>query len=373
MRRIYSNTRLSMISPTPSKQKVSRRLDFFLAVHNRPKALHHILQSGLAMNIPGIYFIVFDDASDSYEYIEGLGKANVEMVCKSFEDAPIIYVRNSTNIGFAKSLERYYNEVCDAKYTALLNPKDEFIDAAPLIEAIEKLDNDSKISLIIYPLQQKDRVENDKPLKFKYDRMSGREFIASHINDPMLQHCSSYGIMRVSSARKAGIPRNMDLRAFGLEDGSGIDHDLIFNVALTGDVDFVSEPIQRRTIVGGFTEQYPLTFAYAQYQYARRLMIELGKLGLVSRENVRKYLSFWLLLITRGLVVSYIPVHGSEQEKGVKRISPHLSLPILLYIPLEFLRFRILPDKEVFDTYKVGGKLLLKDWLRKIMGKPHVC
>jgi hypothetical protein len=314
------------------------------------------------LGIPGVHFVVIDDASDAPEDIPGLGVVTTEAVCKSFGDPRVIYVRNAVNMGVARSLERYYRELCDAEYAALSNPKDEFINAAPIVEALAKLDADSKISFVVFPLRQVDRLEADRPLLFNYGRMSGQEFVACHVRDPTLQHCSSYAIMRVSAIRKAGVPRNLDLRALGLEDGSGIDHDIIFNVATTGDVDFVSEAPLRRRIVGGYTELYPLTFAYTQYQYARRLMTELEPRGFVSAETRRRYLGFWHLIMVHGLVVSFRHVHGNELERGVERIRPHLKMPILLYLPWECLRFGVIPSKETISIYLLGARLLLADW-----------
>jgi hypothetical protein len=295
-----------------------------------------------------------------------------EMVCRSFGDDRVIYTRNPTNMGVANSLERYYREVCHAEYASLLNPKDEFISGAPIVDAIGKLDADPQISMVLYPLRQIDRTESDKPLLFNYNRMTGREFIAAHVRDTVLQHCGAYAVIRVSAMRKAGIPRSLHLRDLGLEDGSGIDHEMLFNLATTGDVDFVDDAPIRRMITGGYTEMYPLTFAYTQYQYARRLMQELEPRGFVSATTRRRYLAFWHLIIARGLVVAYRHVHGSEQEEGVKRIRPHLTMPILLYLPIEALKWRTMPRLETVITYFVGAKLLLRDWVRKMRGLPFI-
>jgi len=350
-----------------------RKLDVLIPCFNRPRYLHRILETGLQLAIPGMHFVVFDDASDAPEQVPGLGMATTEMVCRSFGDDHVIYVRNPTNMGVAKSLTRYYAELCDAEYTSLLNPKDEFISAAPIISALAKLDADPKLSFVVYPLRQVDRSETDRPLLFNYDRMSGREFVARHVRDPMLQHCSGYAILRVEALRRCGIPRDLDLRGYGLEDASGIDHEMIFKLATTGDVEFEREAPVRRTIVDGYTERFPLTFAYSQYQYARRLAAELEPRGFLSAETRRLYLGFWHLIMARGLVVAYRPVHGSEQERGVKRIRPHLPMHILLYLPMEAGRFRVWPRRETVATYLLGARLMLADWCKKMCGRPHIC
>jgi len=373
----YSSRLLPDQGPAPETSQTvllpkGRRLDFLIPCFNRPRYLHEILKSGLALGIPGAYFVVFDDASSAFEQVPGLGSVTVEMVCRSFKDKRVIYLRNPTNMGVAKSLERYYREFCDAAYTSLLNPKDEFISSAPVVSALAKLDSDPALSFVVYPLRQIDRSESDKPLLFKYDRMSGREFVAAHVRDSMLQHCSGYAILRVDALRRCGIPRDLDLRAFGLEDASGIDHEMIYNLATTGDVEFESEAPIRRSIVDGYTERFPLTFAYSQYQYARRLMGELEPRGFVTAETRRLYLGFWHLIIARGLVVAYRHVYGSEQERGVSRIRPHLSIPILFYLPLECIRWRVMPSAEAIRTYFTGARLLLSDWINKCRGRPHI-
>lgn len=349
-----------------------RKLDILIPCFNRPKYLHRILETGLAMGLPGVYFVIFDDASNGFEEVPGLGSVTVEMVCRSFNDERIIYTRNPSNLGVAKSLERYYREFCEAEYTSLLNPKDEFIGGAPIAGAIAKLDADPTLSFVVYPLRQVDRDEDDKPLLFKYDRMTGREFIAAHVRDSMLQHCSGYAVLRVEALRRCGIPRDLDLRGYGLEDASGIDHEMIYNLATTGNVEFESEAPVRRTVVDGYTERFPLTFAYCQYQYGRRLMAELEPRGFVTSETRRIYIGFWHLIIARGLVVAYRHIHGSEQERGVSRIRPHLAMPILFYLPREAIRFGVWPQWETITTYFVGARLLLADWLNRVRGRPHI-
>lgn len=343
-----------------------RKLDFLLSCFNRSGYLHHILKTGLKLNMPGAHFVVFDDASNAAEDVPGLGPATVEDVCRSFGDDRVIYIRNPTNIGVTKTLVRYYWEFCDAEYTSLLNPKDEFIDGQPIIEALGKLDADPMVSMVVYPLRQADRNECDKPLLFNYARMSGRDFVARHVRDATLQHVSGYAVMRVSALRTVKLPRDLDLRSHGLEDASGIDHDLIFNMATTGDVDFVDAPPIRRKITDGYTERFPLTFAYSQYQYARRLMSELEPRGFVSAETRRLYLSWWHLLIARGLVVAHQHVHGSEEEDGTKRIRPHLPLPILAYLPVECIRWRAPPRRETMALYRLGARLMFARWCSNI-------
>jgi hypothetical protein len=192
--------------------------------------------------------------------------------------------------------------------------------------------------------------------------MSGGEYLAHYARDNMLQHASMWGIIRVDAVRAAGVPRPLDLRRYGLDDGFGIDIDFVFMVAALGDVDFEREAHVRRSTIGGATERFPLTFAYTYYQYAKRAMRELKARGIVTDETVRRYVGMWLREITRGLIRAYDHVEGTE-EPGTKRIKRHLPMPILLYLPLECLRYGVQPPRENIELYLTAANLMMRDWI----------
>jgi hypothetical protein len=97
-------------------------------------------------------------------------------------------------------------------------------------------------------------------------------------------------------------------------------------------------------------------------------MRELEPRGFVSAETRRLYLSLWHLLIARGLVVAHQHVHGNEEEDGTKRIRPHLPMPILLYLPMECIRFRVPPRRETIELYRLGARLMRARWLKETFG-----
>ena len=338
-----------------------RHLDVLIPSYNRPAKLHHILKTGLALAIPGVSFVVMDDGSTAMEDVPGLGWVTTERVCASFADKRVVYLQNPENAGPTVSLQRYYRGHCSCRYTMLVNDKDEFISREPIVSALRKLDADPKLSMVMIPLRQIDRTADDRPLPFSYPRMSGKDFLAQYVEDPALQHAGMYGVIRVDAVRQTGVPRPLNLRQFGLEDAFGIDIDFLFMIATTGDFEFESEAHVRRSVVDGATERFPLTFAYSYYQYAKRAMRELRARGFVSRRTVRRYIGLWILLIDRGLVVAHRPVHGTELERGTERIRPHLPLPILLYLPLECLRFAIWPTREMIALYKTATTIMIGD------------
>lgn len=333
-----------------------RLLDVVIPSFNRPARLHHLLETGLNLNIPGMTFVVIDDGSTYSEEVPGLGFLTTAQVCVSFGTKRIKYLRNDNNIGVAESWGRYYRDFCTASFTMSVTDKDEFIDRGPIIRALRKLQADDTVNMVVIPLRQKDRSADDREISFSYPRMSAREYLAHYVEDNALQHCSMWGIVRVDAVRAAGVPRSLNLRKYGLDDGFGIDIDFVFRVATLGDVEFEDSAHVRRSTIEGGTEKYPLTFAYTYYQYAKRAMRELRKRGFVSADTKRSYMKWWLLLICRGMVVSYSPVHGSELEDGTSRIRRHLPMPVLLYLPLECIRHRVLPTDEMVRLYSVAAK-----------------
>lgn len=355
--------------PVPASDDVlesaaaQRKLDVLIPSFNRPALLYHCLSTGLSLQIPGMVFVVFDDGSNLVENVPSLGAATTAQVCASFRTKRVVYIRNPENMGVAATWQHYYRHLCTATYTMSVTDKDEFINAAPIASALAKMDADPKVSMVIIPMRQKDRADSDRAMLFDYRRMSGREYLARYVEDTMLQHCSMWGIMRTEAARRAGVPRPIGLRRYGLDDGFGIDIDFVFMVAVTGDVEFEREPHVRRSTLAGGTEKFPLTFAYTYYQYAKRAMAELRDRGLVSETTRRRYLGWWLLLIARGLIVAYQPVHGTELERGTERIRRHLPLPILLYLPVEALKYRIRPNQELITLYWRAVGIMAKRWL----------
>jgi putative glycosyltransferase (TIGR04372 family) len=339
-----------------------RRLDVLIPSYNRPARLHRLLATGLAFDMPGVFFVVIDDGSTAFEEVPGLGHANTVQVCESFNTKRVVYIRNPQNMGVAASWQRYYRDFCFASYTMSVTDKDEFVNPRPIVNALRKLDEDPKLSMVVIPLRQKDRGAEDRLLPFNYSRMSGGEYLAHYARDNMLQHASMWGIIRVDAVRSAGVPRPLDLRRYGLDDGFGIDIDFVFMVAALGDVDFEREAHVRRSTIGGATERFPLTFAYTYYQYAKRAMRELKARGIVTDETVRRYVGMWLREITRGLIRAYDHVEGTE-EPGTKRIKRHLPMPILLYLPLECLRYGVQPPRENIELYLTAANLMMRDWI----------
>lgn len=348
-----------------------RTLDVIIPSYNRPALLHELLTTGLALGVPGMHLVVIDDGSTLSEEIPGRGECDTKSVCESFDSDRVIYIRNPENMGLARSWERYYLEYCNARYTLSVTDKDEFIEPGPIVSAIEKLEGDPGLSMVVIPLRQKDRSEDDRPLNFEYPRMSGREFLARYVEDNMLQHCAMWGVSRVSAGHKAGLPRSLHLRRYGLDDAFGLDLDFVLMMATTGDVEFETAAHIRRSTLGGATERYPLTFAYTYFQYAKRVMRELRRRGFISREAERSYIAFWILLINRGLRVAYRPVHGTELEDGTKRIRGHLRMPIHLYILLHVIRYRVSPSEEMKQLFKETAKIMIGDRLARIRNGPQ--
>lgn len=338
------------LDPVLEKKALSPLLDVVVPTYNRPFLLYRLLKSSMEHSVPGMRIVVIDDCSTKKEFIPGLGDVDVKDICEYFSSSRIVYIRNEKNIGVAGSWVKYYQDYCDVPFTLSMTDKDTFINSEPIINAIKQLEADTSLGMVVIPLEQQDRTSKNTKLYFDYiETVSGSKFIDMYVQDTKLQHCSMWSVIRVESIHKSGAPRPMGLTQLGLDDGFGIDIDLIFNVAKTSRIGFQTKPhILRSTLAGG-TEKYPLTFAYTYYQYAQRVMLELYSEGLITKAKYRYYLKWWILLICRGLDVSYSHVHNTEMEVGDARISKHLDRSIWIFIPMECLKHRLLPNIEMFS------------------------
>lgn len=344
----------------------NRLLDIVIPSFNRPQRLFKLLETGLALAMPGVYFVIIDDGSCLSEYVDGVGEMDTQAVCEYFQSPAIVYIRNSQNIGLANSWIAYYEYHCQAKYTLSMVDKDFFVDKSPILNALHQLEQNDALSMVVIPLLQEDRAQQHLLIDFDYPVMSGRNFISRFIHDVRLQHCASYGVKRVSHLRAAGVPKNLQLAKFGLEDAFGIDIDLIFRLAPMGDIAFEKKPHIKRVLMDGATERYPLTFAYTYYQYAKHALQCLKKDKMIQMVDAKQYIGFWLLLILRGLVVAYRPVHGSEMEKGTARIQKHLKIPIHVYLLKEFVRYRIKMNEESIALYRLSLQLIWQSRRKKL-------
>lgn len=325
-------------------------IDIVVPTFNRPRVLFRLLSSFMDARLSGVRMVIIDDASFVSEKIENIGPMNTADVCAYFKSNRVFYTKNPKNIGVPKSWRRYYDDICDVKYTMSMTDKDIILPGNGILRAAGKMDDDPTISLVVMPMLQIDRSgTHETKIEFPYsEKVSGKKFLEMYVNDPALQHCSMWGLIRSSEIKKAGCPRDMRLRDQGLDDGFGIDVDLIFNIVCKNDVAFEKTMHVKRSTVSGGTEKYPLTFAYTYYQYASRVVAEFEKLGYMSKRTAKTYRKWWLLLIFRGLDVAFRHVHGTELEKGTDRIKQHLKMPLLMYLFRELIKHRIAPNTEMF-------------------------
>lgn len=350
-----------------------RLLDIVIPSYNRPKRLFSLLSTCLKLRMGGVYFVVIDDGSDLIEDIDDVGLCTTQQVCEYFNHSAIIYLRNPQNIGLAATWVRYYEFYCDAKYTLSVVDKDLLINKQPILNAIKKLEQDSSLCMVIFPILEKDRSNENKLFGFEYTKMSGKKFISQFIRDPNLQHCTSYAIKRVSSMREAGVPQNLFLKDQGLDDAFGIDIDMALRLASVGNVEFEIKAPVISIRIDGATERFPLTFAYTYYQYAKHAINLLKSQKIICRADAKYYLSTWLLLILRGLIVSYRPVHDTERELGTERIAQHLKMSIHTYLIFELIKHKIIPSREMRKLFTLSKQLAkdapIKNILQTLRGK----
>ena len=162
----------------------NRKLDVIVPSFNRPLRLYKFLKSAIKQNISGMYLVIIDDGSTLKEKIPNHGLLDTQSVCKSFKSPYILYYRNTKNSGVAVSWEKFYNSLCDSKYTMSVTDKDEFINGYSIKKAIKAMDNDENISTSLIPLTQKDRTQDNYLFNFKYrNTISGKEFLYHYVRD----------------------------------------------------------------------------------------------------------------------------------------------------------------------------------------------
>lgn len=359
----------------------SRKLDVLIPTRNRPQKLFELLKSGLDLCYSDITFCVFDDGSIETNFIEGVGVLSTYQVCSYFDSDQIIYKSSSLSIGLGGHWEQYFSSGDVSDYIMAIPDKDRFISCESLLQAINLIENDDDIALVIAPLQQIDRSENMSIFKINYKKMNDTSFYNLYVNDNSLQHCSMWGLFRTKFVLDKHLPNSLKLREFGLDDAFGIDLDFVMNIVMDKKIDFISTPIIRRSTILGATERYPLTFAYTYYQYALIIFKKLYQKNKLSKESYKNYLLWWNILILRGLNVSLNHVHGSELEVGIERISKHLKFNIHLYLFYQLFIHRLRPNNEYlllfFHTLKISllnvflgfSKLTSKLFLISILNK----
>ena len=244
-----------------------------------------------------MFLVIIDDGSSLKEKIPNVGYLDTENVCKSFKSQNILYYRNNKNSGLAVCWDKFYNGLCDSKYTLSVTDKDEFINGKSIKLAIQAMDKDENLSVSLIPLKQQDRSQSNFKFNFKYkNKMSGKDFLYCYVRDTDLMHCSMWGIYRYKHHNSFNKPRSLNLWSFGLDDSFGVDLDFVWNAVVKGDVIFFSEPHVRRSTLEGGTEKYPLTFAYTYYQYAKGITKEMFLKKMLDKHSIKIYKFMWLKL-----------------------------------------------------------------------------
>jgi len=349
-----------------TRLKTRRSIDVLVPTKDRPSKLFELLQSGLSLEIPELHFIIFDDGSMLSEMIPGVGIMSTFEVCNYFNSNQICYFYSLESKGVAWHWERYFNSQDVAEFIMAIPDKDKFISAESLRNAIRILLNNNEVALVIAPLSQIDRACNDRIIDFTYEGiLSDTQFYEAYVSDNSLKHCSMWGIFRSKCITDKKLPNSLQLKKFGLDDGFGIDLDLVINATLGNKIGFIKTPIVRRSTLGGGTEKYPLTFAYTYYQYAQRTFSSLLNKNKITLGVYKEYLRWWHILILRGANVALNPVHGSEIEVGVQRIRGHLNTLLHLYLIYHLIKYKIIPNKEYLLLFIKTSKSYLWNFIQK--------
>lgn len=340
----------------------NRILDIIVPTLDRPSEVHNLIVNFLEINEPNFYLYIIDDGSNDREYIEGYGYLSTFEVCNIYiSNSNILYRRRPTNMGVAEAWNLYFSSEINAKYAMFLRDKDRIISFDPIIMGIKKLENSGNLSLVILPIDKRDRIQAANSSKFNFAKMDDIGFLEAYIENEILQHCSmgGGGIYRVIDAKNRNLPNIMGLCKYGLDDAFGIDFDFLMRLVKDNKIDFIAEPGIRWVKGGGATEKFPLTFAYCYYQYVKRIFSTTYNQQRFKKIK-KKYIKFWILLMIRGHYVSLNPVHGTESEYGTSRIKYHLNGSFYNYILFEMIKNQIIPNFEMIRLL-IGAFLFEKN------------
>ncbi len=321
------------------------RLDVVIPTYNRPRLVDRCVRSALALDVPGLRVVVIDDGSTVREALDDGAVADTPTVMARFADPRLTYHRLAANGGLGAVFEAYVERLMRAEYMTVLNDDDVFIDAAPINEALAKLDSDPDLALVqISLVRRSDDRRIDQLIDLPYETMSGREFLHRYIEDDPIKHTTMYGVFRTEHIAATGALRSMRLRDWGLEDAFGIDTDFLFRMATRGKVGFVNRPHVLRRETEGLTERYPLSFAYCYYQYILRGLSYLRNKEFLEFRYQRMFVKHWIKIML--MMYSASMSSPASREYGEQRIRRHLKYPLHVYVVFQMIRFRFWLDDE---------------------------
>jgi len=355
-----------------------RILDILVPTYNRTALLYRLIESAINSDIlkDGTYIVIIDNGTNKREFINNIGYVDTFELVMKLNNNNILYKRLNNNEGVGGAWEWYFNSNSIAKYFLPIPDKYIFINSDFIIPSLALLESNIDVSLVINPLMVNDRTDIEYVVDSGVSgKLSDIEFFHTFISNNALQHLALGGasIVRASVAVSRALPRRLHLNNFGLDDGFGIDADLLFNVVRGNSVAFLNYiSVVRYTQEGG-TERYPLTFAYCYYLYLKRVCRELVLINIINVNDMRRHLGFFILLMLRGYSVTLNPVHGTESEVGTSRIQKHLRHKFIIFIIFEVISLRLILSLEakkmiinflflgIYSRYKYYIKAIIMD------------
>ena len=116
-------------------------VDIVVPVYNQEKYISQAIQSILDQECNFNYRIIIGDDHST----DGTGK-----ICKEFQNKypeRVLYIRNKENLGLAKNYQNVFSQ-CTAKYIAILEGDDYWIDNQKLKKQVEILDSRPEVGLV---------------------------------------------------------------------------------------------------------------------------------------------------------------------------------------------------------------------------------
>jgi hypothetical protein len=332
-----------------------RELDIVIPTYNRTFLLYRLIQSAIKIKllVNNVYIVIIDNGTTLKEDIPSFGYVDTYEMFLKLAHKNVLYKRLKENQGVGGAWEWYFKSNSIAKYFLPIPDKYIFLNTEFIKPSLDILNRDEKISLVINPVLVNDRSCNEYEVNPGiYGTFTDKHFFKEFVARESLQHLALGGasILRSSIVINKRLPRRLYLNYYGLDDGFGIDADLLFNIVEGSKVFIGSHLSVKVNTQNGGTERYPLTFAYCYYQYLKRVCKEMVVNQAMQKVDMKKHLGFFILLMLRGYTVSLNPVHGTESEVGTSRIKAHMRKSFIFYIINEVVSQGLILSPEAKKT-----------------------
>jgi glycosyltransferase involved in cell wall biosynthesis len=206
------------------------KVDIVVPTYNQEKYITQAIQS-----------ILNQDCDINYRIIigEDCSQDNTRHICERFAEhypEKILLIKNDVNLGLVKNYQKMFNH-CNAKYTAILEGDDYWIDQLKLRKQIDILEADESIGLVhtgSYTLTEKGEM--------KYNHLSiPRSMLEGNLFESLLVRRNTISPMTVMF-RKFLLDKYIDFDFYITNNFKTVDYPMWLAISKHTKIGYISEP-----------------------------------------------------------------------------------------------------------------------------------